>query len=505
MKKSISTKILLGILCVIMLLSVAGFFMLLQPVKAVDTASLVDQNGNQICLTEYATNSSVQIKIDDLRALVNKDKEENQLTKQVISFKVGQETFYSDATVTVEDQITVDLIEFETKKGASVRLNDFKGLRFETEISESSYEKLVGEYGEENLSFGTIVTTPAYQDSLYNLTSLTEGQNYIDIEAPEFFRGTKSFYGSLSNVKVDNERLGLGYLDINLGQQTVRIYAATGNFADHTRKAKDVATELYNNKSQVKTSEYQNYIALNWYSKYTVEELNKMVSWYGVEQPLLQKSTIVYELSQDGSYCKVVGLNDDSATQIVVASEINGLPVKEISASAFSGTAIEQIKLPTNITLIGENAFENCTLLTTCNYDGSAVDWNKISVGAGNQSLINANIVFAKKCILLKYNYVAEDGREFKLYDPKTLSYEKHDQIVPVEIGYITVDADIIKVSHDKPIQFVFSAWYYILNGKQMKFKANLSMTESICESTEEGLVLNLYIKYDKWSPNFSK
>ena len=55
---------------------------------------------------------------------------------------------------------------------------------------------------------------------------------------------------------------------------------------------------------------------------------------------------------------------------------------------------LKQVTLPATITAIEENAFFNCNALTDVNYLGTSSDWEKITIAAGNDALLDAiNII----------------------------------------------------------------------------------------------------------------
>lgn len=67
-----------------------------------------------------------------------------------------------------------------------------------------------------------------------------------------------------------------------------------------------------------------------------------------------------YRLSDDGSYYICNGLGSAEKTDIVIASEIDGKPVKEIDNDAFGRTNITSIKIPPSVTTIAFGCLADC-------------------------------------------------------------------------------------------------------------------------------------------------
>lgn len=79
-----------------------------------------------------------------------------------------------------------------------------------------------------------------------------------------------------------------------------------------------------------------------------------------------------YELSSDGSYYTVVGIGSCKQSSIVVPSEHDGLPVCAIGDTAFKKTDITHVILPSTITTIAYDAFEDCKKLAFNEYGGAS-------------------------------------------------------------------------------------------------------------------------------------
>jgi hypothetical protein len=106
------------------------------------------------------------------------------------------------------------------------------------------------------------------------------------------------------------------------------------------------------------------------------------------------------------------------AANVVVPYELDGQRIEKIRSWAFSGNSIitsvtlpgtvtyigsyafsscsslTGLTLPPSISIIEERAFEGCENLTDVYYRGTEEQWNSISVGTGNEPLLNANIHF---------------------------------------------------------------------------------------------------------------
>ena len=88
------------------------------------------------------------------------------------------------------------------------------------------------------------------------------------------------------------------------------------------------------------------------------------------------------EYTTYGTYAAVTGFSG-TATDVIISSYYNGVPVTSISDYAFYCCyRLASVTIPDSVTSIGNSAFYNCTKLTTINYRGTKSQWNSISKGA---------------------------------------------------------------------------------------------------------------------------
>lgn len=72
-----------------------------------------------------------------------------------------------------------------------------------------------------------------------------------------------------------------------------------------------------------------------------------------------------FEVKADGTGCVLAAYNGQAAS-VTVPDWYNNLPVNAIGDGAFQGnTAVQEVALPSTITVIGKAAFKNCTSLHT--------------------------------------------------------------------------------------------------------------------------------------------
>lgn len=86
-----------------------------------------------------------------------------------------------------------------------------------------------------------------------------------------------------------------------------------------------------------------------------------------------EQGELSYRLSSDSTYYTVVGRGTLTSSDVVIPSEYNGVPVKEIESGAFrNDTDMISLTIPESITAIGAQAFFGCTNLASIEYNAVA-------------------------------------------------------------------------------------------------------------------------------------
>lgn len=151
------------------------------------------------------------------------------------------------------------------------------------------------------------------------------------------------------------------------------------------------------------------------YTTVAPDASRKRIQYYG-DSSITPSPAPLSEISRiyDGELDSYYGRD----TNVVVPYELDGQKIEKIRSGAFSGNTtitsvtlpgtvtyigsyafsscsnLTSLTLPPSITIIEDGAFEGCENLTDVCYRGTEEQWNSISVGAGNESLLNANIYF---------------------------------------------------------------------------------------------------------------
>ena len=147
-----------------------------------------------------------------------------------------------------------------TENGAAVRLKAETGLRFYTSVSKAFWDSLLLEHGEENVSFGTLITPASYvaeagvftKEALDSLVK--DSAKYLDVKTNKAFAEDDEIYtfvGSVTDIKVKN--FTLDYAAIGYIQAGDEIYYST-NYT--VRNIEFVATSALSDTSTAQSADY---------------------------------------------------------------------------------------------------------------------------------------------------------------------------------------------------------------------------------------------------------
>ena len=93
----------------------------------------------------------------------------------------------------------------------------------------------------------------------------------------------------------------------------------------------------------------------------------------GADEPEPESDGVIYRVSDNGEYAEVVGA-DGVKTELEIASEYKGVPVKKIADYAFKGNAeITSVVIPSGIIEIGDEAFAGCEILASISIPESVI------------------------------------------------------------------------------------------------------------------------------------
>ena len=186
-------------------------------------------------------------------------------------------------------------ITLKTLTGASVRLNDPTGLRFDTEIKKSTLDTLL-KADNVTVKIGTLIAPTKYVKAAGTFTAdaLDTYKNeqgfafdpYInvpfDTTVYKFLEETDTAYtfsGAVANLFESNYNLAysaVGYLTITVGDLSVTFYSDYIE-QDHSRTIASVARVAYNDRADVQSEDYPYYVDKEGnYSPYSNSSLAKI-------------------------------------------------------------------------------------------------------------------------------------------------------------------------------------------------------------------------------------
>lgn len=186
-------------------------------------------------------------------------------------------------------------ITLKTLTGASVRLDDPTGLRFDTEIKKSTLDTLL-KADNVTVKIGTLIAPTKYVKAAGTFTAdaLDTYKNeqgfafdpYInvpfDTTVYKFLEETDTAYtfsGAVANLFESNYNLAysaVGYLTITVGELSVTFYSDYIE-QDHSRTIASVARDAYNDRADVQSEDYPYYVDKEGnYSPYSNSSLAKI-------------------------------------------------------------------------------------------------------------------------------------------------------------------------------------------------------------------------------------
>lgn len=98
---------------------------------------------------------------------------------------------------------------------------------------------------------------------------------------------------------------------------------------------------------------------------FTTDRATSTMDLYAKWTPqIVSADNLKFAINADGESYAVIGMDESTATRVVVPEKYNDLPVTEIAENAFADNkTIAEVTLPQSVTVISAGAFSNCTNL----------------------------------------------------------------------------------------------------------------------------------------------
>ena len=187
---------------------------------------------------------------------------DSDVSVKLVYFEIGGTKYTSEQTVKVtgDTVVTAKVVGLETSAGASIRLSNPSGIRYETKVDKETYDYLVSVYGEDNVETGTYIVPRFY----FGITSFKDffadsnkkdGTDYVKIVNEGFYNeataesdGYYKYYGSLVNLLSKNyctSFFGIGYIKITSDLDEYIIYGGS-DVSNYSRTIYNVSGRAYN-------------------------------------------------------------------------------------------------------------------------------------------------------------------------------------------------------------------------------------------------------------------
>lgn len=179
--------------------------------------------------------------------------------------------------------------------GGAVRMNQETGIRFASTLSKNYYNYLTETYGEENVTFGTIITPEHYATAAGAMTfaaldaldtAVYGATKYLNVTADGFYKETETqaqIVGSLVGIKethYDWNYTAVSYVKIVDGENVMYVYADNAV----SRSIAGVAKDAVNDRMQEQATGYGYEIndgnANGKWSPYTTTQIDLLKGFY---------------------------------------------------------------------------------------------------------------------------------------------------------------------------------------------------------------------------------
>ena len=227
----------------------------------------------------------------------------------------------------------------------------------------------------------TVIVAPA--ENTGDLRGDADGDGTVSIKDVVTIRKYFAYLDystGISSIELsDNADMnGNGIIDLN-DLIMLREYVANMDFDTETDIETEIETETEVSGCSHVFEEYQRDEEEHWqicsdcgYVSDAEAHVNGWDGYCRVCETLRATEDVEYGVGDGYAYVSNSGY-DGSATSIVIAREYNGLPVTEISARAFKNASMVSIYIPSNVTSIGDNAFDCCTKLSSVIFEENSM------------------------------------------------------------------------------------------------------------------------------------
>ena len=181
-----------------------------------------------------------------------------------------------------------------------------------------------------------------------------------------------------------------------------------------------------------------------------------------------------YELTNNSTQYRVIGIGTCADEKVVIPSEYNGLPVTSIYGDSFYGCeTIKSVVIPDSVSWIGSSVFERCTSLETVVLSNAQNDITK-RMFYNCTSLVSVDIPYG-------INYIAPDA----FYNCESLeSITFPDSLTVIGSSAFESCESLTNIYISSSLNRIDTKAFYGTNLREINFKGTKAQFESIEKGT---------------------
>ena len=277
------------------------------------------------------------------------------VTAKYIAIAVSALVYGADEALVSEVVVTGTSSKRMLQEGASVRMSDPTGIRFTGTVDRSYYDRLVKDYGKDNVKMGILITPTEYLDNVDEFTKEAldawnvEKTKYLEIDANAILTDGNATYRincAMVNIKTENvlrEFSARLYVKITNDGKTEYLYSGFSK-TSNSRSIAYVASAALSDVRDEADSSYKYPVTVNGETKYSPYDADNRTILESFSSKASTITVMTYNIKSENqgqttenAYDTIVKINPDVVClQEDAATNINAIKAKDSDYTALN-------------------------------------------------------------------------------------------------------------------------------------------------------------------------